>query len=248
MSRKREEGNGRTDEAAARASLRAQDDASLIPGVTTGGVGRREALKMLAVAPVLGAIGWTAVDIERAARAVAALGPSQAYVPKFFTQAEWRTVNVLVDYIIPADDRSGSATDARVPEFIDFMMSDELQNISQRSQDELRGGLAWLDAECGRRFSRTFVEASDAQRRQVLDDIAFPRRAREEMRDGVGFFRRIRDLTAAGFFSSRMGWEDLDYRGHTIVPEWNGCPEEAMQKLGVSHEIMNTRVPVQHGG
>ena len=201
---------------------------------------------MLAMAPMLGAIGWTAVDIERAARAVAALGPSQEYVPKFFTQAEWRTVNVLVDYIIPADDRSGSATDARVPEFIDFMMSDELQNVSERSQGQLHDGLGWLDAETGRRFSRAFVDASDAQRRQVLDDIAFPRRAREEMQGGVSFFRRIRDLTAAGFFSSRIGWEDLDYRG-TPVSEWNGCPEEAMQKLGVSQEVMNTRVPVQYG-
>jgi hypothetical protein len=212
-----------------------------------GGIDRRQALRMLAAVPVVGALGWGAVDIERAARAVAALEPSQGYAPRFFTAAEWRTVNVLVDYIIPRDDRSGSATDARVPEFIDFMLSDELTDASQGSKDAMREGLAWLEAECGRRFSRPFVEVSDAQRRQILDDIAYPRRAREELRDGVRFYGRIRDMTAAGFFSSRMGWEDLDYRGHTFVPEWNGCPEDAMRKLGVSQDLMNTRVPVQRG-
>lgn len=208
---------------------------------------RRSALKMLAAVPVAGALGWSAVDIERAARSVASLAPGQAFVPDFFTDAEWRTVNVLVDYIIPRDDRSGSATDAKVPEFIDFMLSDPLVNASDGQKNAMRSGLAWLDAECRRRFSRPFVDASDAERRQVLDDIAFPRRARQEMREGVQFFGRIRDMTAAGFFSSRMGWEDLEYQGHTFVPEWNGCPEPAMRKLGVSQDLMRTRVPVQRG-
>lgn len=212
------------------------------------GVSRRDALKMLAAVPVVGALGWTAVDIERAASAVASLGPAQGQAPAFFTADEWRTVNVLVDYIIPKDGRSGSATEAKVPEFIDFMMSDELVNTSQNAKTAMREGLVWLDAESRRRFSRTFVDASDVQRRQLLDDIAFPRRASAELRQGAQFFSRMRDMTAAGFFSSRMGWEDLQYMGHTFVLQWDGCPEPAMRKLGVSQDLMRTRVPVQHGG
>ena len=220
--------NGRTDEA------RAMD--------------RREALRRLSAIPMLGLLGFTGVDLERAARAVEALPQGQAYAPKFFTADEWRTVNVLVDYVIPRDERSGSATDAKVPEFMDFMMSDPETNASERSRTQLRSGLAWLDAECSRRAGRGFVQSSDAERRAVLDDIAWPRRARQEMRDGVTFFNTIRNMTAAGFFSSEIGWRDLDVRGNVFAMEWNGCPEPAMRKLGVSHDLMNTRVPVQHGG
>ncbi|HUF26451.1 MAG TPA: gluconate 2-dehydrogenase subunit 3 family protein [Gemmatimonadaceae bacterium] len=203
---------------------------------------------MLGVAPVLGALEWTGVDLERAARAVARLEPgAQGYAPRFFTAAEWRTVNVLVDYVIPRDERSGSATDAKVPEFMDFMLSDPETATSEASKTGMRSGLAWLDAESGRRFSRTFVDATDSQRRSVLDDIAWPSRAPAAMREGVTFFNRFRDMTAAGFFSSQIGWQDLEYIGHTFVPQWNGCPEPAMRKLGVSHDLMSTRVPVQYG-
>ena len=212
------------------------------------GIDRREALRRMSLMPLLGAIGISGVDLERAARAVEALPQGQAYAPKFFTADEWRTVNVLVDYVIPRDDRSGSATDAKVPEFMDFMMSDPETNASQRSREQLKGGLAWLDAECTRRAGRGFVQSSDAQRRAVLDDIAWPRRARDEMREGVAFFNTIRNMTAAGFFSSESGWRDLDFRGNTFAMQWDGCPGPAMRKLGVSHDLMNTRVPVQHGG
>lgn len=209
---------------------------------------RRDAVRLMALAPLLGTLEWTGLDLDRAARAVESFVPGQGYAPKFFTPAEWRTVNVLVDYIIPRDERSGSATEAKVPEFIDFMMSDELTNTSQGAKNAMRNGLTWLDAESRRRFSTSFVDASDAQRRELLDGIAWPGRAHEDVREGVTFFNRMRDMTAAGFFSSRMGWEDLDYRGNAYSMEWNGCPEPVLRKLGVSYDVMNTRIPVQHGG
>jgi len=108
----------------------------------------------------------------------------------------------------------------------------------------MRGGLAWLDFETRRRFGTNFVRATDSQRRQILDDIAWPARARPEMSQGVAFFNRFRDFVASGFFSSRMGWQDLRYVGNTFHT-WTGCPAEAMAKLGVSHDLMNTRIPVQ---
>ena len=210
-------------------------------------IDRREALRLLSMTPLLGAIGISGLDLDRAARAVELLPQGQAYVPKFFSAEEWRTIGVLVDYIIPRDDRSGSATQARVPEFIDFMMSDPETNVSERSRTQMRSGIAWLNAETTRRTGRAFVQAADAERRAVLDDIAWPRRAREEMREGVTFFTTVRNMTAAGFFSSEMGWRDLDYRGNVFAMNWDGCPEPAMRKLGVSHDLMRTRVPVQHG-
>ena len=204
-------------------------------------VARRDVLKLLAMAPVAAAtLGVEPAQWERAASAVAnlqALPPSAAplstAVPAFFTPHEWTTVRLLADYIIPRDARSGSATDAKVPEFIDFLLADK--DASQTSKTSMRGGLAWLDNECRTRFAKTFVQATDAERRQVLDDIAWPKRARLEMSHGVAFFSRFRDLTASGFFSSAMGWKDVQYQGNVALPEWNGCPPEALAKLGVSY-------------
>ena len=198
------------------------------------GMDRRQALKALASAPLAAAaITWT--ETEARAASEAALRARQTaqrtgvrYQPKFFTAREWMTVGVLVDLIIPKDEKSGSATDAGVPEFMDFMMIDQ-----PARQNAMRGGLAWLDAECQRRVDKRFVACTDTERRAVLDDIAWPRRARPEMAYGVTFFNSFRDLTASGFFTSRMGMDDLEYVGNTYVTDWAGCPPEWLKKLGV---------------
>lgn len=213
----------------------------------TGGVGRREVVKLLGMAPLAGVLGWSLQDVERAAAHVHALAADpvarQAYAPAFFTEAEWRTVRLLADYVIPKDERSGSATDSGAPEWMDFMMAYE--TTSDASRASLRSGLAWFEAEHMKRFGRDFAAATDAERRQVLDDVAWPRKARPEMADGVAFFTRFRNMTAAAFFSSQMGWKDLQYMGHTFVPEWKGCPQPALDKLAVSYDVMDTRVPFQ---
>jgi hypothetical protein len=149
---------------------------------------------------------------------------------KFFTAHEHDTVTLLADMIIPKDGRSGSASDAGVPEFMDYILTEYPDG-----QTAIRGGLAWLDAECEKRFGKDFVSSGDAQRKQVLDDIAWPKKARPEMSQGVAFFNRFRDFTASGFFSSKLGTEDLHYIGNTPQPAWNGCPPEALAKLGVSY-------------
>jgi len=86
------------------------------------------------------------------------------------------------------------------------------------------------------------VNATDGQRRQILDDIAWPAKARPEMSHGAAFFTRFRDFTASGFFSSAMGWKDVQYIGNVFNPNWDGCPPAAMTKLGVSPDIMNNRI------
>lgn len=193
---------------------------------------RREAARLLAVAPVAAAFRWTPESVREAAalarEALAGGGPP--YRPKFFSAHEWRTVRVLVDLIIPADQFSGSATQAGTPEFIDFMCGDD-GNLAL----PIRGGLAWLDTAARDAFGKPFAEGTVAEQTGLLDRIAWPKRAKPEDAQGAAFFTSFRDLTASGFYSSRMGVHDLKYLGNTFVTEWKGCPPEALAKLGVRY-------------
>lgn len=197
-------------------------------------VNRRTILKVLGAAPVAAGFVWTEAEARQAhdqahAATQAAAQSEMPFEPKFFTAHEYATVRILVDMIIPKDERSGSATDAGVPEFMDFMMIDQPLN-----QVAMRGGLGWIDRECLGRFDKTFVDCTTAERSSVLDDIAWPHKARPEFSHGVAFFNSFRDLTASGFFTSRMGMiDDLQYMGNRYVPKWTGCPPEVLARLGV---------------
>ncbi|HEV2669489.1 MAG TPA: gluconate 2-dehydrogenase subunit 3 family protein [Gemmatimonadales bacterium] len=196
------------------------------------GLSRREALGVIGLTALTTAFKWTPHDVAHARKLVRqAAKAATPYAPAFFTAHEWETVRMLSDLVIPKDERSGSATDAGVPEFMDFMMGDRPDG-----QIPMRGGLAWLDAECYDRNGKTFVGSTDAERTGVLDDIAWPKKAKPELSQGVAFFNMFRDLTASGFWSSKIGIVDLDYQGNTYVAEWKGCPDEALRKLGVQYE------------
>ena len=201
-------------------------------------INRRDALKAFAVVSVANFLDVGAPQLERTIRAVESLEQGQPYTPKFFDRHEWQTVRLLVDYVIPRDARSGSATDAKVPEFMDVLLADK--DAREADKISMRGGLAWIDNESRSRFTKTFVNASDTQRRQILDDIAWPKKARPEMSHGVAFFTRFRDFTASGFFSTAMGWRDVQYIGNVFNPNWIGCPPAALEKLGVSYDLMNS--------
>ncbi len=118
------------------------------------------------------------------------------------------TIAVLADLIIPSDGRSGSATEAKVPDFIEFIVKDEPEH-----QLPMRGGLRWLDVHCLNRYDQTFIDCKAEQQKSV-DQIAYPKKAKPEMQQGVAFFNKMRDLTAIGFFTSKMGIEDLGYNGN----------------------------------
>jgi gluconate 2-dehydrogenase gamma chain len=198
-------------------------------------ISRRAALRLFGTAPVAAAMVWTPAEAEQAstqaqrARAAAAK-QSRAYRPKFFTAHEYATVVVLVDLIIPKDERSGSATEAGVPEFMDFMMIDQ-----PRRQVAMRGGLALIDRMCEERFGKRFVACPNDQRRGMLDDIAYTSDVPPARTQAVAFFNSFRDLTASGFWTTRMGIADLQYQGNVFLDEWNGCPDEALNKLGVKY-------------
>jgi hypothetical protein len=194
---------------------------------------RRDALKVLLAAPAATFV-WTdaeAAQAVAAAQTAKAAATAKPFVPKFFTTNEFKLVRVLADIVIPKDERSGSATEAGVPEFMDFMMIDQ-----PTRQVAMRGGLAWLDIECEKRFDKTFLNCSESEQTAGLDDIAWPAKAKPEFSHGVAFFSNFRDLTASGFWTTRMGIDDLQYTGNRSVARWNGCPPEALKKLGVSYD------------
>ncbi len=193
------------------------------------GITRREALKIFGAAPAAAVLVWTPAEAEQAAAraqqsapAAGAKPPGTTFKPKFFTAHEYATVAILVDLIIPRDERSGSATDAGVPQFMDFMMIDQ-----PRRQVAMRGGLALIDR-------LTTDRVTDAERRQVLDEIAYTSNPDRGLRQAIAFFSSFRDLTASGFWSTKMGVKDLQYQGNTFVAEWNGCPTEALRRLGIA--------------
>jgi len=202
---------------------------------------RRGLLKMIGTVPVAGfalsPAGVLEAQEKAKSAAAAAAVKGAAFAPKFFNAHEWSTLRTLVDIVIPKDERSGSATDALVPEYMDFTMTDPLISEREREQRQtaMRGGLAWLDLECQDRFTKTFLQCSEAERKQVLDDIAYPENGQDKpaIKPGIRFFSSFRDLTASGFWSSKMGVEDLQYKGNTYVAEWKGPPPEVLKKLGL---------------
>ncbi len=198
-------------------------------------IGRRGWLKVVGAVPLAALVpAPSAAAVEVAAKAAKG-AKGKAFVPRFFTVREYETVRSLVDMVIPRDERSGGATDAGVPEFMDFMMQDPLESPQEREKRQIamRGGLAWLDHQCADRFGKSFVACAEAERKEVLDDIAWPEKARPEMKQGAHFFSSFRDLTASGFWSSKLGTEDLQYQGNTFVAEWKGCPPEVLARLGL---------------
>jgi len=198
-------------------------------------ISRRAALQIMGAAPVAAAMVWTPAEAEQAhhdaqqARAAAA-GTAKAFKPKFFTAREYATVGILADLIIPKDQRSGSATEAGVPEFMDFMMFD-----TPARQVAMRGGLALIDRLCEDRYNKRFTALTDAQRRAILDEIAYTTNYDPGLHQAVTFFSSFRDLTASGFWTTKMGIEDLQYQGNVFVDGWNGCPDPALKKLGVKY-------------
>ncbi len=202
-------------------------------------IDRRELLRRAGSIPFAG-LAFSAAALEAAhehvakqkAAAQARKGP---YRPQAFTAGEWATVRLLPELVIPTDDRSGGAVEAGVPEFIDFVLTDPLSDPREREklQTQVRGGLAWLDRECAERFGRAFVDCTEGERKGVLDGIAWPERVRPGQEAGAAFFTAFRDLVASGFWTSRVGVEDLQYRGNTYVAEWKGGPPEVLARLGL---------------
>jgi hypothetical protein len=193
--------------------------------MSSNGLSRRDVLRTLA----LGAVGESVLRIipaEAAEYAHQMINKEKAttagkYEPKYFNAHQYATIVFLCDAIIPKDEHSGGAVEAGAPEFIDLITSED-----EKHQLKLGGGLYWLDSYCTDRFGATFLDSAPAQKKEALDLIAYRKNAKTspELSQGIAFFAFLRDMACDGFYTSKIGIEDLKYIGNTTLGSWPGCP------------------------
>lgn len=147
----------------------------------------------------------------------------------FFTADEMATITILGDIIIPKDEVSGSASDAKVPEFIEFIVKDMPQH-----QNPMRGGLRWLDVQCLKRYEKPFRTCTPKQQLEMVDAIAWPQKATSEMAQGASFFTLMRNLTSTGFYTSEIGKKDIGYMGN-VPNQWNGVPPDVLKQYNLAY-------------
>jgi gluconate 2-dehydrogenase gamma chain len=189
------------------------------------GIARRSILKTLAAVPAAALIQLVplqaAETAHSAVKEVKAAVSGGAYTPKYFNPHEYATLRALCQTIIPSDDRWGGALEAGAPEFIDLLTSE-----NEEYQRRLGGGIMWLDAACQRRFGNVYGDCSPAEQKEILDLIAYRANGESDasLAPGIGFFSFLRDLTADGYFTSKIGIEYLGYMGNKYLLEFPGCP------------------------
>jgi hypothetical protein len=194
--------------------------------MATQGISRRDVLRTLAMGMAGGSV-LQVIPLEAAELAhqmvhkEKAAAPAGKYAPKYFTPKQYETILSLCDAIIPKDEKSLGALEAGAPEFIDLLTSE-----NQDYQLALGGGLMWLDTHCIDQYGKTFMECTPEQRKEVLDLIAFRKNARKDhsLSQGVAFFAFLREMTCDGYYTSKIGIEDLHYIGNVTRGEWSGCP------------------------
>lgn len=158
----------------------------------------------------------------------------------FFTPHEMATIKVLADIIIPKDDVSGSASDAGVPDFIEFIVKDMPEH-----QTPMRGGLRWLDLQSYRRNEKPFKDCSADRQLALVDEIAYPKKAKPGMEQGVAFFNLMRNLTATGFYTSKIGVQDVGYVGNQ-PNQWNGVPADVLAQYKLAYSEKDDKECVKY--
>ena len=151
---------------------------------------------------------------------------------EYLNNHELATVAVLCDIILPPTPTAGSATDAKVPDFIDFIVKEIPSH-----QMPMRGGLMWLDIESNKRFDKEFINAKEQEKIQIIDDIAYPDDKNEapDMAPGISFFNLMRNLTLTGYYTTKIGIDDLGYKGN-YANIWDGVPDEVLKDHDVEYD------------
>jgi gluconate 2-dehydrogenase subunit 3-like protein len=187
-------------------------------------ISRRDVLKNLAVGAAGGSV-LQMIPAEAAKLTHKLIRKEKAsagkYAPKFFSARQYQTLVFLCDAIIPKDEVSGGAVEAGAAEFIDLLTSE-----NEEYQSMFGGGLMWLDNFCVDRYEHVFFECTPAQQKEALDLIAYSKNVKTDasLSQGVAFFAKLRKLTCDGFYTSKIGIEDLKYIGNTALAEFPGCP------------------------
>lgn len=189
-------------------------------------ISRRAVLKGLGAAIPVSALATNAVAQMPAMSHEAPNGRSERatgapYKPQFFNAEEYATLSSLCDAIIPPDEHGGGAVAAGAPEYIDRLTSE-----NEEYQELIGGGILWLNATCQDRFGTKYLACSAAQKKEILDLIAYSANRERDASLGVGinFFAQLRRFAVDGFFTSKIGIRYVKYVGNTFVPEFPGCP------------------------
>jgi gluconate 2-dehydrogenase gamma chain len=185
-------------------------------------VERREVLRVLAIAaaaaPFTGFSKW-AFGCGHLSHATTQIRPA-VYKPLFFTASEFADVDRLTDIIIPADETPG-AREAGVAEFIDFMVSHD-----PAVQYKFRTGLTWLNAHSEALHGKSFGKLASAQQTAVLEPLAFKAKNRVGDEDGREFFRLMREYAVMGYYTSEIGFKQLDNPALKFYAESPECPHK----------------------
>ncbi len=139
----------------------------------------------------------------------------------------------LCDTIIPSDAGGPAASRVKVHDFIDEWISAPYPG-HELDRKVIVDGLAWIDAEAQTRFGTGFVNLVARQRNAICDAICFEPKAKPEFKTAARFFRRFRDLTAGGYYTTPEGMKDIGYTGNVPLDKFEGPPPEVLQKLGLA--------------
>ncbi|GAA3563115.1 gluconate 2-dehydrogenase subunit 3 family protein [Snuella lapsa] len=148
----------------------------------------------------------------------------------FFSEHELSTIAVLCDIILPKSEAYASATEADTAEFIAFIVKDIREH-----QTPLRGGVMWLDSFSNKLYNKEFIKCSEEEQFNICDQIAYPGKTKPELIQGEAFFTRLRNLTLTGYYTSKIGMEELGYKGNT-PNVWDGVPDHILKKHGFEYE------------
>lgn len=157
---------------------------------------------------------------------------SELQAEQLFSEHDIETIGVLSEIILPPKEPNGGPIEAEVPEFIEFISKD-----IPELQPTLVGGLMWLDHESNTRFSKEFKVATLEEQKQILDTIAYhnPEIPLEQQALEIQFFALMRNLTVTGYYTSKVGIDDLGYKGNQ--PNiWDGVPQHILDQHQMSYD------------
>jgi len=195
---------------------------------------RRDAIKMLATAAAVPSVTGERIQdpqIPRTPSDPDLISPSAPW-ERVLTPAELVTVAALSDVIIPADDRSPSASQVGVPDYVNEYVSAPYPS-QERDRILVRGGLVWINTESRERFGRPFAELTPAEQHAICDDICYTENAALEFQGPARFFDKFRDLVATGFYTTDEGMRDIGYVGNVALPEFTGPPPAVRRYLNL---------------
>ncbi|MBX7207930.1 MAG: gluconate 2-dehydrogenase subunit 3 family protein [Verrucomicrobiaceae bacterium] len=150
--------------------------------------------------------------------------------PLTFSDAQRRNARALCDVIIPADDTSPSASAVGVHDFIDEWISSPYP-AQAGDRKAILEGLKWTDDEAKKRFQKAFADLTLDQQTAICDDVASPS---GKDKKAASFFKRYRDLTAGGYFTTPEGMKAIGYVGNMPSATFEGPPLEALMHVGLA--------------